>query len=243
MSWLTTIKRSTADLLLPRARAAGKEPQPHSTHDAASRPPLPLIEQSSALLTQPPLLQALRAGSPSSHRSVVTHAVLGSEAAGMQSLPHELLFIIFSKLDAPSLCRLAQVSTSAATFADDPLVWGRSPVGHCKETERARHLHAVQLRIEQEEAEARWQLQRWRRWRRRALGVLQAVCGVALILLPVIAGLRRRADSNRARHHQPPPSLHRLDTVIRTVETSTHHPKYESIVWNAATTCGRAART
>ena len=126
---LTIIKRTT-DLLIPRS--CRKEP-PSSSPEAA-RPPSPLLEPPSLYVAPSPLLGPFP--SSSSRRSVVTHAVLGSEAAGLHSLPHELLCSIFLRLDACSLCRLAQVSTSCTTLADDPLVWTRSPAGHCKEESR-----------------------------------------------------------------------------------------------------------
>ena len=128
----------------------------------------------------------------SMHRSTITHAVLGSEAVGIQSLPPELLIEIFIRLDAHALCALAQVSSNARSYADDDGLWMRSSVGHSKEVERVRFLHAAQLRAERLEAEARWKRARWRRRRRRAIGVLQAICGVALVLLPLFAILHRQ---------------------------------------------------
>lgn len=252
MSWsiATTIKRSTIELLLPRSvrTTAGKESQPQSptSSPGASRPPSPLLEPS-ALLTPPPLLHAVASAS-SSRRSVVTHAVLGSEAAGLQSLPHELLYLIVTKLDAPSLCRLSQGSTSCRALADDPLVWVSSPVGHCKETERLRHLRLYELERERQEEAARWRRERVRRWKRRALSVLHAMCGVALILLPLFALLRRRSAAADALAKAPQTlggasSSHgegasRLlagsgKAAARAVDASAR-PMFEHVVWSAA---------
>ena len=87
---LQKVKHRTVDLLLPRFKEE-------------SRPPSPLLEPSSALLS-PPLITSLSDTSmrrslsdTSMRRSIVTHAVLGSEAAGLQSLPQELLFLIFCR--------------------------------------------------------------------------------------------------------------------------------------------------
>ena len=125
MALLNKVKHKTVDLLLPRLkrRAARRRRFP------SRRPYSP----------PPPIITSL--GDTSMRRSIVTHAVLGSEAAGLQSLPQELLFLIFCRLDTPTLCRLSCVSHSCESFAMDPLVWERT-VGHSKETARqppARH--------------------------------------------------------------------------------------------------------
>ena len=252
MAWLTTFKRSTTDLLLPRTgkrAAGGKEPQSPPSSPCESRPPSPLLEEL-PLLTPPPLLHAV--ASTSARRSVVTHAVLGSEIAGLHSLPHELLFLVFTRLDASALCRLAQASHSCRALADDELVWRGSPVGHCKETERVRSLHARQLALERRAAEERWRQQRLRRWKRRALGLLQAVCGVALILLPVVALLRRRsAEAALGKADRAAPVPARLFDAraaaaaapaagLADASARAAQPKWESVVW-AAATCTRAA--
>ena len=183
-------------------------------------------------------------------RSIVTHAVIGSEAAGMHSLPPELLLEIFTRLDAKALCALAQVSSSARSFADDDDVWCRSLAGHSKAAERASFLHAAQLRAERLEAEARWRRARWRRLRRRMIGVLQAICGVALVLLPLFALLRRGDRSDRtpltdhAAVHTP---LERAKPSSSSTVSRAHRPsQIGEIVWTAAAQCtsgggGRAA--
>lgn len=169
----------------------------------------------------------------------VTHAVIGSEAAGMHSLPPELLLEIFTRLDAKALCALAQVSFSARSFANDDDVWCRS-VGHSKAVERASFLHAAQLRAERLEAEARWRRAKWRRLRRRMIGVLQAICGVALVLLPLFAILRRgdkQADqptqqlAGSAATHS---TLERAKHSLSATRTR-HSGDIGDLVWNAAT--------
>lgn len=253
MSFLTSLKRTaerTTDLLLPRSRT-GKEPQSYMPDERErSRSPSPLLEPTVQLLTTTPPLIALgacEAPGSSVRRSIVAHAVLGSEIAGLHSLPHELLFMILTRLDAHSLCQLAQVSTSCHTIADDDLVWGVSPVGHCKEAERALQLHAMQLKAERLEAEARWRRLRWRQWKRRALSVLHAACGVALILLPLIAVMRRRGADGKQRALPPAPvaapqlKLAGVEGVAAAVgDAVARTPQFESLVWTAAT--GTAAR-
>ena len=65
-----------------------------------------------------------------SARSMVTHAVLGSEAVGLHMLPPELLLQTFSKLDPTSLCRLAQCSRWCRLVADDAEVWAAACSSH-----------------------------------------------------------------------------------------------------------------
>ena len=244
MAWL----KRTTDLLLPRTRA-GKERQPPALPDAASRSPSPLLVEPSALLTQPPPLLAALGGrgecmpSTSWRRSIVAHAVLGSEAAGLNSLPAELLFLIFTRLDAYSLCQMAQVSTSCASFVDDPLVWSRSLAGHSKDAERQMQLRAVQLRAERVEAEARIRRQRWRQWRRRMLGVLQAACGAALILLPLMATFsRRRADGRQRLMAAPALKIKSaLEGVADAIGETARQPQFDGLVWAAATSSASCA--
>ncbi len=232
MALLNKVKHKTVDLLLPRFKEE-------------SRPPSPLLEPAALLSPPPPIITSL--GDTSMRRSIVTHAVLGSEAAGLQSLPQELLFLIFCRLDTPTLCRLSCVSHSCESFAMDPLVWERT-VGHSKETARRNHLHAMQLREEQLEAEAEAKRRRWRQWKRRAIGVIQAVCGVALILLPVLAVLSRRRDDGSGK---AAPRIGGSNASAAAAAGGTKQLplkaspsgqlQFEGVVWNAAASCARAA--
>ena len=122
-------------------------------------------------------------------RSCVTHAVLGSEATGLHSLPAELLTQTFQMLDPVSLCRLAQASKTCQSFADDPLVWVRSQ-GHLKAVGHARHTQACQLRAEADAAEAAELRQQWRLRKRRVLRVLEVVCGVIVICCAMLFSSR-----------------------------------------------------
>lgn len=241
--WRLTLKLSPLELL-PRGNAKEVSSNHHAVcSEAKRRPSSPLLNAESVglLAVRPTLVDG--EACTASRRSVVTHAVLGSEAAGLRSLPHELLMAIFSRLDAASLCRLSQVSTSCNTFADDPMVWAHSPAGHMKEVERAKHLQAVQIAADRRAAEARWRQQRWRHWKRRALSVLQAVCGVVLVLVPLLVCLGRRKAPHKAPSHititssgGSVPAL--VPLTHRVCSQAVEHMPYESIVW-AAATCTR----
>ena len=114
--------RAARDLLL--SRRTPRETA-DAEHECASRSPSPLLVE----MPQQPIIAALDVSVAGTSRSLITHAVLGSEAAGLHSLPQELLFLIFCRLDTPTLCRLSCVSHSCESFAMDPLVWERT-VGH-----------------------------------------------------------------------------------------------------------------
>lgn len=173
--------------------------------------------------------------SSSLSRSVITHAVLGSEVASMSALPPELLLATFSHLDARALCRLSCCSTSCRAFADDPAVWLAS-AGQCKEAVRRTHLQAHILAAEQRALDERLLRQFWRRQWRRAAAVLQALCGAAFVLLPLALAAARgrprgggKAGGGAARAAAARPG-------VRPAE-----PRFDSIVW-ASTHCARTAR-
>uniref|UniRef100_A0A7S2MES2 F-box domain-containing protein n=1 Tax=Haptolina brevifila TaxID=156173 RepID=A0A7S2MES2_9EUKA len=180
-SWLSiTVKNHLLrrkDLLLPR---------PATAADGEASSPLSAAK--------PALLTAFSV----SHRSPVTHAVLGSEAAGLHSLPAELLVQTFSSLDPCSLCRLAQASKMSQAIADGDQVWIPSPAASTKEATRLRWLHTAALQQERLAAEAYARRQHWRQWKRRLLGLLQAVCGVLLVLVPLLIRLASRRSERAA---------------------------------------------
>lgn len=165
-AWFTRAAKRV--LLLPRA-----EPPPS--------PPLP----------PPPVAVLLEAPLQTLPRSCVTHAVLGSEAAGLHSLPAEILMQTFQMLDPVTLCRLAQASKTCQLFADDPLVWEPSQ-GHRKAVERACRWHAAQLRAAAEAAEAAERRQRWRQRKRCLLSVLEVMCGVLVVVCAMLFSSRSR---------------------------------------------------
>ena len=182
---VSSLLGKTKDLLL-------RHPTPSIPATAAAVSESPANAQSSSIAGIP-RLELLSHPASSLKRSIVTHAVLGSEAAGVNALPPELLLLIFSKLDAQSLTQLAAVSRSSLRFTEDETVWHRC-TGHSKSAERAKHLRLAKLRQEQLEAEERWRRQRWRRVKRRALAVLQAVCGFALVFLFFYRGKETNAS-------------------------------------------------
>ena len=167
------------------------------------------------------------------HRSCVAHAVLGSEEACWHSLPPEIQMKTFAKLDALSLCRIAQASKACRALAEDPLVWERSPCGHRKDVVRQQHLYAAQLRALQLEAEERERRRRWQRHKRRALSMLQHLCGMLLVLLPVaLCGAKRQSRSEATVSTVGPADLKALPDS----------GALEHIVW-AAVSCGSASRS
>jgi hypothetical protein len=203
--WLS---RAAQNLLRAKRRLIGGQ-----SGDKEGRPPSP-DDLTTVILLEPfsydgeEYLVVPHGGSL--HRSSVAHAVLGSEEACLQVLPPEIQMQIFSKLDAKSLCRLAQASKACSTLANDPLVWEPSPCGHCKEVAREQHLRAAEVRALQLEAEERERRRQWQRHKRRVLSLLQASCGMLLVLLPMMLSAAKRQVSARSEATTPalvPPSV------------------------------------
>ena len=198
-----------------------------------------LYPQPAVLPTTGPLIHSL----PSAHvRSCVTHAVLGSEATGLHSLPAELLLHTFSNLDPHSLCQLACTSTTCRAYADCDLVWLSSPAARAKEAERLRWLHATALYEEQVAAQAFEWRQKMRQRKRRLLAVLQAVCGILVVMVPLIlrhgrvrddriGAAKTAAGALATTLSSAPPSLE-VQGVVKV--------PYEQIVWAA---CGGSRGT
>lgn len=193
----------------------------------ASPPSSPFVEVTSAMLTDDLPFFDLDAFSTQTTvpRSMVTDAVFGHECTSLCTLPPEMILLIFAHLDAQSLCRLACVSKFCTHLANDDAVWARSAVGHGKDVERMRRFFAAQVRQERLEAEARWRRQQWRRWKRRVIGVLQALCGATLVMLVVMSVRRARSASLTS---QPAASV---DTIAAKGAEQTL--KYDAIVWDA----------
>ena len=87
----------------------------------------------------------------------------------------------------------------------------------------------AQARVLREEAAAREERRRrlrWRLWSRRLTGAMQAVCGVAMILLPLLLLLRREKLLPRAE----PPRLPARDVVELPLT-------FDQIVWEASMSC------
>jgi len=201
-------------LLMPRS-----ESQP---------PPSPSIEppQPPSVLLEPPQWAP---------RSCVTHAVLGSEARGLHTLPPELLFMTFQMLDAVSLCRLAQASKWTQSYADDPLVWEPSQ-GHRKTVERARCWHEAQMRAAAKAAEEAERRHRWRHRKRRLLSCLEMMAGVLVIVCALFFSSRssgRQADLSgpeSAPNKSAVPTAKSVPPPLPTLAPS----QMRAIVWKAA---------
>mmetsp|Transcript_35777 Transcript_35777/g.75154 ORF Transcript_35777/g.75154 Transcript_35777/m.75154 type:complete len:257 (-) Transcript_35777:132-902(-) len=177
---------------------------------------------------------------PSAARSVVTSAVLGDGLPSLHGLPPELLLKTFSMLDPLSLCRLARVSVMCRRFADDLHVWreacgcqreGRVHAGHCKELARLRDRQAKAIREEERSREARRRKQQWRLWKRRVCSCLQALCGVTFVLVPFILMLKKHSAtaSSLSNHASAKGSAGLPPNAV------SHAPRYDQIVWAAAT--------
>ena len=201
-------------LLMPRS-----ESQP---------PPSPSIEP-------PPPPSVLLEPPQWAPRSCVTHAVLGSEARGLHTLPPELLFITFQMLDAVSLCRLAQASKWTQSYADDPLVWEPSQ-GHRKTVERARCWHDAQMRAAAKAAEEAERRHRWRHRKRRLLSCLEMMAGVLVIVCALFFSSRssgRQADLSgpeSAPNKSAVPTAMSVPPPLPTLAPS----QMRAIVWKAA---------
>jgi hypothetical protein len=164
-------------------------------------------------------------------RSVVTNAVVGTGPLELHSLPPELLQTTFSMLDRTSLCRLAQVSIGCRELADDPQVW-HALCGHCKEYERAWSL-SVQARRREQAAREALARKLWKRqWKRRVLGVTQALCGIAFILLPLVLLLKRGGGGGAA---AAAPTIWGGDLPAVPDDAARAHAalRYDELVWNA----------
>ena len=168
-------------------------------------------------------------------RSCVTHAVLGSEARGLHTLPPELLFMTFQMLDAVSLCRLAQASKWTQSYADDPLVWEPSQ-GHRKTVERARCWHDAQMRAAAKAAEEAERRHRWRHRKRRLLSCLEMMAGVLVIVCALFFSSRssgRQADLSgpeSAPNKSAVPTAMSVPPPLPTLAPS----QMRAIVWKAA---------
>ena len=204
-----------------RSSTAPAEPV-SSEHGSRHLKPMPLLEMASMA---PPSL---------SYRSVVTHAVLGSGPLELLLLPTELLHFSFSALDSAALCQLAQVSIGCRQLADDPLVW-HAVCGHGKEYERAWSLSLQARRREAEQRREAERKQYARMWKRRVVGVVQALCGLALVLLPLL--LLRRVEQHTAfgpvildAPVPPPPAELRAATAAAAAAAPL---RYEHVVWSS----------
>ena len=201
----------------------------HDSPPPSPPPPMPAVVPTLAptlLLERPP---------PSLPRSCVTHAVLGSEVAGLHSLPPEILAQTFSKLDPLSLCRLACVSQTCRSFAEDQHVWEASPAGVRKPIVRARWWQAAQVRAALEAAEALERRQQWRRRKRRALRALEVLCGVVVMCFALLLSARSRREggavaSRKGEASAPPLANHAAPSSHRAVPAA----QIQQIVWRAA---------
>ena len=222
-SSLVGTEKSLKSLLRTRRASAAPAEPVSSEPGSPSRhlKPMPLLEMASMA---PPSL---------SYRSVVTHAVLSSGPLELLLLPTELLHLSFSALDREALCQLAQVSIGCRQLADDPLVW-HAVCGHGKEYERAWSLSLQARRREAEQRREAERKQYARMWRRRVVGVVQALCGLALVLLPLL--LLRRVEQHTAFGPvvlDAPLPLPPADLHASTAAAAAAPLRYEHVVWSS----------
>lgn len=183
----------------------------------------------------------------------MTHAIVRhATPTTLTSLPSDLMLQVLASLDALTLCRLARVSVALRQLADDPVVWRAAcgcrghHVGHCKDHARLRHVQACMWAKEIEARAERRRKLVFRMWKRRVMSCLQAVCGAALILFPLILLSRRVSGSGRGGHGESgkmPLAAGLMKLGAGTLSSSPgsahahdapHKLLYADVVWDAA---------
>jgi len=172
-----------------------------------------------------------------------------------RSLPTDLLQALGS-LDVLSLCRLACVSVAFRQLTDDAVAWstacgcGGRRAGHCKGHARLQHLQVCMVARELAARDELKRKQKLRLWKRRVAHCLQAVCGAALILLPLFLLHRRTSAAQTGRAHPlkglSPSNGTRPASVAAShaFSSSNDGPKlrYADVVWDAACSSRRPAQ-
>uniref|UniRef100_A0A7S4HD00 F-box domain-containing protein n=1 Tax=Prymnesium polylepis TaxID=72548 RepID=A0A7S4HD00_9EUKA len=209
-------------------------------------PPIDNQQAYEAAVEPVPLLTALAAAP---RASAITEAVVGTSllAPSIHTMPPEILLKTFGMLDPRSLCRLAQVSMSCRALADDSLVWrevcgfpsSAATNGLYKERERMRYLRALALQAEQRAREEEERKVRRRRWKRRLLNGVFALCGVVLALralLPALSSLLgKRPIGGGEGGGQRALTSASLSAPLAPALPPPKELRYDALIWEAAT--------